>query len=265
MGFFESLKKILNVDIAKKLEKINLQFLSGNKKYEYHDNRSMTVNIGAYDRQTQQNIKKLIDDFFNKEDGLILEESTDKILKEVNPIVGSQEDYKLLEFYRGVIPTQDLEILRASLVIKSLYEQGQDINNLKFGLLMRYGERGGNISNLCTAGYFHTFIKPLYEHMYSQTNFSSEQFLVRDEVIVMQFPFAVFVGRSMSYDNLIKEVAQKVERSKKYGAEFINIHGIGERNVKLINRFISENKNKLKKPFELDSGFNYIKVKIDLR
>ena len=152
---------------------------------------------------------------------MILEDKTAKMVNDVNSLEADSEQIKLLEFYKPIISSQDLEILRASLVIKRLYDKGQVVGYLKEGLVLRYGERGNNISNLCTAGYFETMIKPLYEQMITQSDFSMDKFSERFESIVMQYPFAVFVGSSMTYENLKKEVFLKWKGEKNMGSDLL--------------------------------------------
>lgn len=264
MNFLEKLKSIINFESPKKIENVRfLSFDNKNKKYEYHDNRVLNININSSDEKMLLMIKELLKSF-KEEGGILLEDRTKQIFEDVSSVSKDKENERLLDFFKGILPVQDIEILRASLIIRSLYNKKQNISYLKEGLIMRYGERGNNISNLCTAGYFETIIKPLYDHMYSETDFYLNKFLNRYEVIVTQYPFAVFVGKSMSYEELTKEVFNKMIAGKKYGSTFVNIHGIGTRNIELINKLIEENKKKFNLPLEIDSGPIYIKVKIIL-
>ncbi len=264
MNFLEKLKNIINFEFPKKVGNVRfLSFENKSKKYEYHDNKVLNININALDEKMLQKIKELLKSF-KEEGGMLLEDKTKQIFEDISSVNKDKENERLIDFFKGILPVQDLEILRASLIIRSLYNKKQNIGYLKEGLIMRYGERGNNISNLCTAGYFEEIIKPLYDHMYLEPYFSLDKFLNRYEVIVTQYPFAVFVGKSMSYGELEKEVFNKMITGKKYGSTFVNIHGIGIRNVELINKLIEENKKKFNLPLEIDSGPIYIKAKIIL-
>lgn len=264
MNFLEKLKNIINFEFPKKVKNVRfLSFENKSKKFEYHDNKVLNINIRTLDEKTLPKIKELLKSF-KEEGGILLEDKTKQIYEDVSSVNKNKENEHFLDFFKGILPVQDIEILRASLIIRSLYIKKQNIGYLKEGLIMRYGERGNNISNLCTAGYFEEIIKPLYEHMYVENDFSLDQFLNRYEIIVTQYPFAVFVGKSMSYEELTKEVFNKMIVGKKYGSTFVNVHGIGKRNVELINKLIEKNKKKFNFPLEIDSGPIYIKVKIIL-
>lgn len=104
-------------------------------------------------------------------------------------------------------------------------------------IIARFGERGKNICNLYTAGYFDSQIKPLYEEVGTSDLLQFNQIY---EQIVTESPYAVFIHAEMSVKNVGETVKQKMEISKKYGIKYLNIHGIGKDNVDKITILIKE-------------------------
>jgi hypothetical protein len=77
----------------------------------------------------------------------------------------------------------------------------------------------------------------------------------------MQFPFAVFVNRNMSLDELESKVRKKMEVNLSADIHKLNIHGIGTANVELIENMIKNLKPEIK-DFVIDSSSKYITVTI---
>ena len=130
----------------------------------HNDNRNITVNINLAQLNEKDKIKwqQIIRASVEGEDKLLLEDNATKLLESFEQREGKNEYAEIIDFFKHKIPSSDLEILRASLYIKSLYDKGEPVRDLKSGLMYKYGERGRNISNLCSAGYFTSYIKPLY-------------------------------------------------------------------------------------------------------
>lgn len=263
MFFLDRLSSIFKVEI--KIPKLKeIHFLSDNtsSKIEYHDHRTV-INIGAINPKECVELQQLLIDAVKKKDTLLLEEKAKKVLDDFRVVDKQGEHRDLLEYFRGKIPVSDLEILRAALYIKTVYERKEKIWELKLQVTEKHGIRGRNIVNLCTAGYFTSLIKPLYETMSTQPDFILQKFLIRYDVIVTQYPFAIFVSSRMSESELKMNVEKKIEINKKYGMmRYLNIHGIGEENVLKIQKLLRELEGKFTPVPEIDSGRGFINVKI---
>jgi len=252
------------IDISS-LKHINILF-SGNKHitYQVHDNRKfITIHIPE---STDTNKLKVLQQAIKKEvldqGSILLEEKAEHILIDFLQIDSQKENKNFLEFFKGKIPSADLEILRASIYVDSVYRRGQSVSELKLDIIKKYGERGKNIVNLYTAGYFETIIKPLYQEMIMLPDFSPEKFIERYNTIVMQFPFAVFVNNKMTQQELLQEVEKKIEINKKYGIKQLNIHGIGEDNITKIQELLLTLRKKISWPPVIDSDRKFITVQI---
>ena len=146
--------------------------------------------------------------------------------------------------------------------MKNVFERGENVSNLKDDIVTRYGDRGRNICNLCSAGYFTSQIKPLYEEMYSQPDFSLNKFLAIYEIIVTESPYAFFINSWMSDKQAMDEVLKRMEVSRRYGIKYLNIHGIGRENTEKIATLLKELAPQLTQTPEITRGERFIAVKI---
>lgn len=260
MTFFDKLTSIVRISAPKLkiLKLIGLKILSENTiniTIKKNDNRQIVI--------PPDELKKLIKASL-EEKYLIIDESAQKRIEDfssVNSTIIFQSTY---DFFKGKIPSSDLEILRASLYVKTVYERGESVNDLKWQIMQKYGVRGKNIVNLCTAGYFDSIIKPLYGEMLKRAGFTPEDFTSTYNKIIEHYTFAVFVSSRMTKDELKKEITSKIEDNKKYGVKSMNIHGLGEENVKKIVEVLSELKDLIKETPEINSRIDYIIVKISI-
>ncbi|OGG11448.1 hypothetical protein A2Z00_05715 [Candidatus Gottesmanbacteria bacterium RBG_13_45_10] len=146
--------------------------------------------------------------------------------------IGLPENQDLLTFFSDKLPVEDLNILRAALYIRTVFKVHHgDVTQLKTQLIGRYGIRARSITNLCSAGYFESWIRPLYEEMSKKPGFRKEKFLEIYDEIVLYSPFAYFVNRSTPDSDVIQHILGKIEQMKRYGIKTLNIHGIGHANV----------------------------------
>ena len=143
-----------------------------------------------------------------------------------------------------------------------MHERGEDITKLKSDIVNKYGGRGRNICNLYSAGYFDSQIKPLYEEMITQPDFSPKDFEEAYERIVTESPYAVFISASMTNPEAEKEVRERMVIAKKYGIKYLNIHGIGQANVNKITHVLENLRSELSLPEEIIRQGSVIAVKI---
>lgn len=146
----------------------------------------------------------------------------------------------LVNFFEDKIPEADLYALKASIYIKKIFDKGKDIQSLKKDLRYKYGQRGINISNLYSAKYFETWIKPLYE-----SSKNKDSFLEAYNLTVEQSPFAIFVHASMPIREIKTTVKEKIEECRQYGIKVVNVHGIGTENITKIVQAMNELKNEM--------------------
>jgi len=224
----------------------------------------VNINLKEYSPEQIESLSKLIKKTFNddREEVLLIDEKSEEIVTSFGQKEHQNKD--TLEFFRDKLPKEDLIILRAALFIKALHEENKPVGHLKYSLVGRYGQRAGNITNLCTAGYYESLIKPLYEELSQSDTFTHQSFLDKYEVIVAQYPFAVFVNHMMSVQDVKNTILSKIELNKKYGVKFLTIHGIGFENLEKIKEVLNDNEllKELAQSPEIESGQNFITVRI---
>ena len=267
MGLLDKLSKLLKVVDFSKLKKFHIHILSDNQheNLTINDNRkvtNVTINIGKLEPKKIPQLQTIVKSLVTKNNELLIEDNASKTIEDFKEVDSQTENKKLLEYFKGKIYPRDIEILRASLYLKSVYERGGNVSQLKQDIMNRYGDRGKNISNLCSADYFTSQIRPLYEEMYSQPSFSAEDFLKVYEIIVTESPYAVFINIRMSEEDVKNEVLNRIKIGKKYGIKYLNIHGIGKDNVDKIANLLKELTSKLVQPPEISRGERFIVVKI---
>lgn len=140
---------------------------------------------------------------------------------------------ELLEFYRGIIPDTDLEILRASLFVRELASKRESVRRQKRDITDRYGDRGRNICNMVNAGYFDTFLRRLY-------NENASEFERLYEIIVMKNPLAVFVSDRETVESITRDIKQSVRTALNHRiTDFVNVHAFGQENVLKVERILN--------------------------
>jgi hypothetical protein len=262
--FLDNLKSVFHIDIPN-LKSIH--FFSDNKNTQAGTtvNNTYNINIGSINSADIPKVMAAIKNSVKEEDALIIESDASQLLNDIVEVEKKEENTELLDFFRGKISNSDLEILRASLYVKDVFDRGdqrRQVAKLKEDIMLRYGYRGRNIVNLCTARYFTTLIKPLYLEMLNQPNFTPELFLDTFKTIVSQFPFAIFVNSRMTKEQLNAEFIAKMKRNKQYGIKKLNIHAIGDGNVAKIDYVLEKNKHVFTSRPETESGRGYMIITI---
>ncbi len=272
MSFLDKLSTLLSIDLSG-LKSLTVKLLSDNKTQTQiinaKDNaKVLVVNINNLDSEDQKKaLAETIKSAFDSgEQPLVIEENTLKTLEEFK-VADSQSDNKsTIDYFRGKIPSTDIEILRASILVASLYDNGNAVDAVqrKHDIVQRYGDKGRNICNLFSADYFSNLIKPIYEEMSSSSNFDPTKFQSVYNIIVTESPYAIFIHSGMSSDAVKKSVLERIDVSKKYGTSYLNIHGIGRDNVEKISDLIKQltQEGVLQKLPEIQSGSSYIIIKI---
>lgn len=218
-----------------------IKLFSDNTKNHYHDNRIFNINIHP-DVLKPPNREKLIDEIkyaINEGDQTLLCENTQKRIQDFRKEEQEKDSTEVLTFFRDKVSEKDLTIIRGALYIRQCFKRGENIDDLKLDVMLKYGEKGKNIVNLCTAGYFEEYIIPFYKLALEQKETEEEALKAFNRYfnrIVEELPFIVFVRHDKTPENVVTEVRRKIEN----GARFVNIHGMGRHNVKTIYDAITQ-------------------------
>ncbi|MFP4656584.1 MAG: hypothetical protein ACLFNK_03310 [Candidatus Woesearchaeota archaeon] len=243
MGFFDKLKKFIEffdssndskialIDNSKNNISVNIVNAKQGEAVEI-DKENVSIDTDHLNEEKREELRSLVKDYVD-EDGLLLEERSSNLLDELYNF--NKSKHTTLDFFKDIIPDEDYSALKASVFISIKFKKGEQITTLKEGVIKRHGDRGKNICNLCTAGYFEEFLIPLY-------NSDKDRFEEIYEDLISNSMLAVFVNPGMKPRDIEKQITRKMSMLKKYGFGFIHIHGIGKKNISKIRRFIDKNK-----------------------
>lgn len=226
--------KVNGVKIFSDIKISNLINIHITNKQESHSSDSRTViNLEELDPKTRKQILKILP--IALESGTpILEEGVKQTGEDYIKTSENKDFKESINFFKGKIPDTDLKILKASYYLKHLLKEKKPTQETKEGIVKIHGNKGNSISNLCTAGYFESYIRPLYETMSSAPSFEREKFLKVYEDIIENAPFALFVRKNATEALIEKEISDKIKTMDKYGITTLNIHGIGRQKIKAI-------------------------------
>jgi hypothetical protein len=242
MSFWEIIRELFKCE-CKEFNFIKVEHNDNSKKFEVKSEQFFinTKKIGETERQ------KIVDNNIVQQaldaKYVLLESSSINKLKDFRDNDKRQDTRKIINFLQDKIPSSDINIWRASLFLRNLYNKGdfKTTHSLKSEIRQKYGDRGGNIANLCTAGYFEDFLFPSYQEQIKEYEEKEaiKKFNKLYSHIVEELPFAVFVNYKSTIENIKREILKK----KRYGFPYINIHGIGEANIQKIKDSLAEIKD----------------------
>lgn len=249
-GWFAELKSLVTgVDLSG-MKSVDTNLVSGNRNSplislgKVEDNSKhvhVDINIGSKELDDPEKLKlvqSIVKEATLEDKQHPLLEST--VSSTVKAIPGVTENSELVQYFTGKIPSSDIQALRSAVYMRSLYVEGQSVDEMKHDIMSRFGPRGANIANLCTAGYFESHIRPMYEEFKQRPNFTPQLFIEHYNILVEGAPFAVFIGRNKSSEDLVNEVEHKISTNKSYGIKQLNLHAIGAENVKKLHKVIGD-------------------------
>lgn len=248
MGFADLLSKVFgNLTSLIKVENhFHFNFgdtVSGDKIQRDEKTNTFNIDLSKISPSENNEIGELFKKEIDDKKIILIGKESEKLLTDFQSNQPNAEETNLLISLKEHISADDYLAIRASLFMNSQYKQGKTVFPLKNGIRNRFGERGCHISNLLTSGYFENLILPLLE--YFKNGSKIEEFKPIYEKIIKESAFAVFVNRSMNEEEVKSAVINQLEKNRKYGFNYLNIHGIGKKNIKKIKDTVD---NLLKDP-----------------
>ncbi len=259
MGWAKSLKKFLetlakcspvqlnfNLNILPNLSEINI-CRDGKIKSSVHldnDTKSLFLNIDKMSEKERQQLKAIIPEIYD-ESGSILRSDTRKLIENFRQVEADPATAATLDYFRPLIPADDWPILRSSLYMKECHRRDRhpEGDRTKSAIVETYGDRGRNIANLYSAGYFDDWFRPLHEALVAEHEDVAEAkraFEKIYETIVKDAPWTVFVSRHRTKSAIKTEIVGKLQKNVGYGIKWLNVHGLGQDNVDTITSICGE-------------------------
>lgn len=199
--------------------------------YSYSKKSRVLTIVGSYLKEKDKPLLlEIIKKIFNN-GGLILKDSTQEVINSYKEYIATNNNYPILHFFHNIVPPDDFQALKMAFYLRDQQLKGKNITKYKRDIRERFGERGANIANLCTAGYFENEFQPLYNLV------SKEQFNDYYEIAVGKRARALFIHARMSKENIETEFNQMVEKALNYHMIDFRVHGLGKNNVYAIKDF----------------------------
>lgn len=210
----------------------------------------LTIVATNFKKEDRQFLLEIIKKTFNL-GGLILKKSKEQVLESYTEYYNEKNiaNEQVLNFFKDIIPFLDFEALRMALFIRYQKERGENVSTLKSDIRNRFGDRGANIANLCSAGYFESEFMPLY-NLLDRNDFDEYY-----EIAVGKKARALFVHAGMRKEEMEKEFQIMLSKALSYHLGDFRIHGLGKHNVSTIKEFFTE---KMAEANNTDSNVNYI-------
>lgn len=206
--------------------------------YSYFDKRKTLLIVAPLlAKRDKELLNEIIRKVFN--DGhLILKAKTEELLDSYREYSSKSKDGALLEFFASILTPSDYAALKMSLYLRDqMAKHSREVSKLKEDIREKFGERGANIANLCSAGYFENYFIPLFNQL-NKRDFQDEY-----EIAVGIKAKALFVHSSMSLEELEEEFNRMLEKAIKYRVKEFSILGLGSRNVGVIKDFVDKKAN----------------------
>ncbi len=201
------------------------------------NDKTLLINLAEQEKLIEEAIRAAV----TSEGIPLIEQSAEQLIEDFKSSGTFLEVRKVVDSLTAFIPPSDLLILRASLYLRSVFKSGLgggEVQRLKQDIILRFGDRGRNITNLCTAGYFETTIIPLLEAMKESPDFLPDHFTRIYNLLIDQHAFAVFVSGWMDQEKVTKAIMNQINANCKYGVKYVYIHGIGTENIKKIRKAV---------------------------
>ncbi len=180
--------------------------------------------------------------------GLVLKKSKEELLYSYKEYVIYNTDKSILTFFASILPRDDFYALKMSLYLRDQQSKGKNISEYKREIRQKFGDRGANIANLCTAGYFEAEFMPLFYNSVSKNTFHEYY-----EIVVAKKAKALFVHAGMGVKEIQTAFNEMIDKAVKYRMKHFHIHGLGYQNVSNIKEFFA------KKPIDPEDKYIFKK------
>ena len=236
MKILEILKNI-GIQIPKLREITGIKFSSliHIDRSVHTEGSTIIINPNGLGDKQKRELKKVLP-ILLYESGAIVDESSvptvDAVLNELPKI---QEIAKKIT---PIIPPADVPLLNACVFLRIRFDKGEGVEGLKGQIISVYGTRGGNFANLCSAGYLETWFLPMYNELVRSNpdnlGEAKARFIAIYKTILNELPWTEFVSVRVSAKKVKEHIIEKMTRNIENGVRYMNIHSLGEKNVKKI-------------------------------
>src|ERR1039457_487722 len=236
MKILEILKNIgIHVPKLKEITGIKFSSLIHIDRSIHVEGLTVVINANKLKGKQKRALKQIMPDLLN-ESGAILDESSaptvDAVVKSLPAIQGAAKGLA------QIIPPTDVPLLNACLFLRMKYQRGEAVEVLKAQIMRIYGTRGGNFANLCSAGYLESTFLPAYEELTRAYPNNPEEAKAKYQTfyktVLNELPWTEFVSGRAPAAKTTVHIVEKMKRNVLNGVRYLNIHALGEKNVKTV-------------------------------
>lgn len=227
------------------------------------NNYNFTFNIT--DKDIDEETKKILQESFHSGKIQFLYKNSEQEISGYNAFAQNSPIEELTSFFSRKISPEDILLLRTGLYVQHLNNIGDVDQAIRIRDHASKDRRSRNIINLASAGYFESYIKPIFE------NNEPEIATIEYNDIVRYMPETIFINNKMAPEDIALEVDDKIQEKEQYhiAVSKIMINGIGQQCIQSIEEAIIILNKKyphfsISKEIKRTNDFIYIKVRISL-
>ena len=269
MGLIDKLKAIgISLPKLKSLVHLNISVkIDKSVDNSVHiDGETVTLNPAHLNGKQRRALQEIIRKSALDDAGAIIAADALGEVEEVKKLLPAMEP--TVEYFRALIPPEDIPLLRACLVLRAKHANGLCIEKEKAEIIQAYGLRGGHLANLCSAGYLESWFQPYFEQLLKDNGgnaaLAKEKFVENYRNILNDLPWTLFVSRGQKA-KLAELIIEKMGRNQGNGIYYLNVHGIGQDNVKRIVAAIPDINGKIGAvPVQMDRDVSGMRISVRL-
>jgi|GEM_PF-6566781 len=206
------------------------------------EGNTLTIDPGGLSGKQKRALKHVVRTVVLEDAGAILDESSTPTVNAALEALPSMEE--AARKFLPIIPPRDIPLLRACLFLRARFQAGVPVEDMKGQIVRVYGPRGRNFANLVSAGYLEQWFWPIYEELQraypDDPDLGKAKFRSLYNSIVNDLPWTEFVSSRASKNTISDHIAGKMKRNLEMGVRYLNVHGLGEANVKKVMLLLPE-------------------------
>jgi len=236
MKILEILKNIgIHVPKLKEINGIKFSSLIHIDRSIHVEGSTVIIDANKLKGKQKRALKQIMPDLLNESGAILDESSAPTVEAVVKSLPAIQQAAKGLA---QIIPPADVPLLNACLFLRLKFERGEAVEVQKTQIMRIYGTRGCNFANLCSAGYLESTFLPTYEELMRAYPNNPEEAKVKYQkfyrTVLNELPWTEFVSGRAPVAKAAAHIVEKMKRNVLNGVRYLNIHGLGEKNVKTV-------------------------------
>lgn len=199
-------------------------------KVDNSTTNNYTFNFNLSENQATEKFKQQLIESFRRGEIQFLRDDSEKDITGYNKFEQDESVQELIRFFSDKISPEDILVMRAGLYVQYLNNVGDFDQAIRIKDHVNKDRRSRNIINLASAGYFQSYIRPIFENNDSETATAEYNDIVRF------MPETIFVNNNMTPNDIVVEISDKITEKEQYHMTVSKIitNGIGQQCVQNI-------------------------------